>query len=279
MLEVRADGLLRVRDLLEGEAGGEVLLVWAYPQPHFWRMCSGGFRWLHWRGCRLTALEALAAIVAHAGGPATDAPAAARRAWLAEHFEAMHRRVSAVTSVRSKELLENIPTTQGWSEYVLPPGMSEGVGALLADSDDVYRGELSEQDRAAGFTAIYDWYLPRHAKEAQGRRELLGRVLRRAETWRAEATGREKLTSLQLAFWRVLGQPAQAAEGEFPQEPGKQGLEEIPEEDAALVPPALRADPFPADLKSYLLLKSQEGGKRTTPVCAASGCRPASAGA
>lgn len=280
IVEVRADGLLRARDLLEPEAGErlvldrsawaratrfQVLCVWAYPLPHFLRLCGGGVIWPEWRGLEVSPVEALAELVAHAGGPALEAATAARLEWVAEHFEALQRQVHAVTLVRDRDMLENIDASHGWAEYTLPATLSGDMDGRLAAHADVYQAQLEKPDRDAGFTHAYDWCKPSSPEDLPGRRELLGRVLRRGDTWRLEATGRSKLERLKAAFAETTGEPARQAEKEIRQELGRQRADKLPEADEALVPPSLRRDPQMVDMKSFLLLKPEAVAASATP--------------
>jgi len=274
--EVRPDGLLRVIDLLEPEAGErllmdrrgwmratrfQVMLVFTYSMPHYERISGAAVLWPVWRGCRLTPLEALDEIVTHAGGPAASASLLERRAWLAEHIEDVYDRVEAVSRARQHDMLHCVDATQSWAEFDLPEDAFEAMDALLAVSEDVYQGQLAKEDHAIGFTDVYDWCVPRAEDDQPERRELLGVVLRKGGIWRVQATGRKKFARLRGEFLKLLSRPGQAPMREYAQDIGLQKAAKLASADEVLVPSRLRENPSEVELKSYLLMKTKGDGK------------------
>ena len=278
--EVRTDGLLRGLDLLEPEAGEhlfldrrswaratrfQVLLVWAYPLPHYWRISGSGVAWPEWRGCTLSPVEALHELVAHAGGPGGDAPLAERRAWLAENFGEMPRRIWAVSDARRREMLASVDLVAAWSEYTLGEAEARGLDARLAEANEVYPTDPTPEDAMEGFDVAYDFCLPPQPGDPAERHEVLGRVLACGARWRLEAVGRARLTRLRARFFELLGGPEREASRELVRDIGRQRAEAIAEPDDALVPPRLRTEPERVEFKSYRLIKNESAGADEGP--------------
>jgi len=280
LLEVRPDGLLRAVDLLEPEAGEilvldrkgwaratrfQVLVIWAYPLPHFWRLCGSGVVWPEWRGCLLTPAEALAEVVAYAGGPTAGAPLAERRAWMAEHFEQLSDRLHAVTDARQRDMLEAVDASRSWCEFTLNAKKSAGIDAVFAHAEEVYQCDVQDEDQKAGFTVAYDFCLSPQEGDPQDRREILGRVQVRGATWRVEAMGQKKLQRLRERFLDLMGLKDLVPEREFTQDIGRQKADKISRAQEDLVPPRLRENPSLVDFKTYLLMRPKKGQAEQSP--------------
>jgi hypothetical protein len=280
-LEVRADGLLRVRDLLEPAAGEillldrrgwaratrfQVSLVWAYPLPHYWRMCGGGMFFPRWSGCELEPAEILGELMAHAGGPSADAPLAERRAWLALHFEEMPGRIGAVSDARQREMWAGMDAVSVWSEYTLSAAEATALAARLTEGEaqEVYPCDLSDKETRAGFVAAYDACLSPEPGDIPGRRELLGRLLVRGSLWRIEATGRSRLALLKTRFFELVGVSPREPERELARDIARQQEQKIPGPDDAQVPPRLLENPDRFEVKSYRLAGAPDGAGRET---------------
>lgn len=281
ILEVRADGLLRAIDLLEPVAGEillldrrawaratrfQVMLVWAYPLPHYWRMCGGGSIWPDWSSCGLEPAEALGELIVPAGGPATGVPLEERRAWLAVHFQEMPERIAAVNDARRRAMWASMDAVSAWSEYPLSGVESDALDARLirAEAAEVYAADLSAEEKKEGFTSAYDVCLPPGPDEPRDRSELLGRMLRRETTWRLEATGRMKLGRLKARFFGLLEVAAREPEREMAQDFGLQQAEKIALPDEALVPPRLLENFERIELKSFRLHRPSSGSATKT---------------
>ncbi len=281
VLEVRADGLIRVIDLLAPDSGEillldrrgwaratrfQILLVWAYPLPHYWRMCGGGVIWPGWDGCPLSPTEALGEIISHAGGPSPTSPRAEQRAWLAAHFEKMPHLVRAVSDARQRDMLSALDAMSIWSEYILTKPENNDLKTRLKAGAEVYPNDLSEQDEKAGFTTAYDVCLPPEPGEPADRREVLGRVLNHGQTWRIEALGRARLARLKTRFFELAALPPREPAQELAQDLGRQMSENIQEPDEATVPPRLRQTPQEIELKSYRLLPPETQDQDNSPT-------------
>lgn len=268
ILEIRADGMLRVTDLLAPELGEfllldrtrwacalryEIFLCWMCPLPHFHKLSRGGLLWPEWQGLDLGPLECLAEIVAHAGGPAADAPAATRRDWLALHFNETLRRVHAVSDYRRAAMLAGLDIAWGWAEFELPAPASATVEQKLGSSPDLFPGQLEPDETQAGFTTTWDWCdAPGEADDTLGRL-LLGRVLRRGDTWRIVASNRARLARLREAFLNLAGSPGLAPTREYLQDIAKQEAARQPKPGDALVPPRLAASPATFEMSTRRL--------------------------
>lgn len=256
--EIHPDGHLRVVDLLDPQAGESILvdrmswanavrfqtlLVFSYPLPHYIRMFGGGLVWPEWSGLDLDPADCLAEIVAHAGGPAADAPDGARREWIGHHFMDVLERVHAVSDARNADMLAGLDIAWGWIEFELPAGASDPLGEKFAASPDTLPGEVEPDETAAGFVSALDWCDPADAGEKLLGRLLLGRVLRKGDTWRLVASNRARLARLRESFLTLAEIPGLAPVREYLQDLAKQEAARRPSPDDPRVPPRLRANP------------------------------------
>lgn len=279
--EVRPDGLLRAADLLAPEEGEfdlldraawaravrfGVSLVWSYPLPHFRRIFGGGIAWPDWSGLDLDPADALAEIVAHAGGPAVGSPAPERVRWIALNFIEVIRRVFAVSNVRRHDMLAGLDMTHGWAEFALDPTAAKRLHARLKKSPDASPSDPDPTDDVpAGYTSAWDWHEPASVSSPTGApgRVLIGRVLTRPDgTWRIVAFGRTRLARLRELFCAATGTPDLAPTREYVQDLASQLALKEPSIDASLVPPRLRHNPTRFDFSTTRLDASPEEATR-----------------
>ena len=270
--EVRPDGLLLAADLLAPHEREflvldracwaravrfGVSLVWMYPLPYYRRIFGGGIAWPDWSGLDLDEVAALAEIVAHAGGPAADAPAEERTRWLATHFVDLIRRVFAVSRARRLDMFAGLDVVHGWAEFAPSPAAVERLHTLLEESPDVFPAEPEAKDDApAGFTAAWDWHEPESVASPTGApgRVVIGRVLRRDDgVWRVVAFGRARLDRLRQLFLAALGTPDLTPNREYVQDLAAQLSAKEPSADLSLVPPRLRENPARLDFSTTRL--------------------------
>lgn len=267
--EVRPDGSFTAVDLLEPTAGllifkdrmtwdralrHEVMLVWTYPLPHYWRLSGGGIRWPDWPELDLSEVEQLHEIMHHAGNVAADAPLPDKRDWLAFHFEEVQKAVFAVSDARRRDMLESIDAQWGWSEYRLDAKTVKALRRKLTNRKAPVRAvEPDEDDREAGFDAVWDWLALPKEKSDEHAHPVMGNLLLAPGKLRVRAMGSARLASLRTEVLEFLGQPNLSPEREFVENIGQQEASKIDLGDLALVPPRLREQPGRIELQSYAL--------------------------
>lgn len=274
--EIGADGLVRVQDLLEPEMEPvwlldrsfwsrttryQVILVWSYPLPHFWRMTGGGIVWPDWYGLELSETDALREIVQHLGGPKSEAKTGELQEWLALNFERVSRSIWAVSHARKIVMLDRMDAEFGWSEYRLNARESQAVAAKLEQLPEVIQHDSILEDAPADCQQSWDWCESSDPTEAVSGLKVIGQVFRGDKVWRVQATGRMRMEALRRRFLELVGDPKRVPQREMRNEFGQQERAKIPDPDLSLVPPRLQEQVAEVELSSYVVEPDRASGE------------------
>jgi hypothetical protein len=213
-----------------------ILLGWAYPLPHFWRL-SGTVILVPDMG-QFEPVEIVTELVEHLGGPTTEPDL---RRWLAENFVRFDDALHATSLARRQRMFANIDAHYGRAAYALQAPFQE-CRAVLDAVAAVEQEPPSKEEQREGFAEGRIWFaepeeearlaVPREAKA------VLGRVLIGPTQWRIEAVGAERFSRLRGQFEAQLGARVRLT-SEQSENLADRMAEQEPVLDEALVPPGL----------------------------------------
>lgn len=254
--EVRANGRLRMRDLLRPEAPDRELidrrlatmvgrfsrfLGWVYPLPHFDRLSGTAIIWAPLSGADFRPVEVLLEISAHLGGPAGTGDALLR--WIEGNFERVEDALSAVQAVRTHDAL-----SEGSFNFVSHDYKVTEEASLLADlrrTENLQPNEPAAAERKAGVTKVWNWMAD--AATTSGTppiaEKILGSVLAGPGRWRLAGMGVASLADLRARFEATAGARATWL-GELVENIGGQVASPPDQEQVRLTPPRLREQPM-----------------------------------
>lgn len=227
-----------------------VVLTWAYPLPHFWRVSGTGVVLPEFAS--LEPEEVVGDCIAHLGGP--TAPGEARARWLLENFTRVDGTLTAASLARRQQMFAGLDAQFGAATYELCVPFREGRAALAADPA-VGEDDLSPEESAEGLTEAMVWFddlpvgrkfLPAAARQVKGR-VLLGR-----KQWRVEAFGAVRFAELRARFEATLGSRVRFTT-ERRDDLGARMVAKEPPVDLTAVPPRLLEQPMQLDLQSSRL--------------------------
>ncbi|MEO6244091.1 MAG: hypothetical protein ABIQ12_01540 [Opitutaceae bacterium] len=214
----------------------EGYVAWCYPLPHFWRMSGTAIKLPEMGG--FSPDEIVGEIARQLGAPA-EGEAAGR--WRAENFVRIDEALTATAHERRRRMLTGIDAQWGVATYALeapPAGIRKKLGREPAVADD----ELSDKERAEGFSAAWVWLDDPAAHHAgtlpAGGRAVVGRVLLGNTSCRIEAMGAARLARLRSGFEARLGSLVKFTSERRDDLGVRMALEE-PVAAAGLVPPRL----------------------------------------
>ncbi len=238
------------RQIAARAARFSVILTWAYPLPHFWRVSGTGVVLPEFAS--LEPEEMVRECIAHLGGP--TAPGEARTCWLIENFTRIDDTLTAAALARRQRTFANLDAQFGAATYELCLPFRECRAALVADPA-IVPDELSPGESTEGLTEAMVWFgdwpvgrefLPPAA------RQVKGRVLLGCKEWRVEAMGAARLADLRTCFEARLGARVRFT-SERRDDLGARIAAQEPPVDAAAVPPRLLEQPMQLDLQSSRL--------------------------
>ena len=238
------------RQVAARSARFSVVLTWAYPLPHFWRVSGTGVVLPEFAA--LEPDEVVQECIAHLGGP--TAPGETRHHWLLENFTRIDATLTAATLTRRQSMFAGIDAQFGVATYELCAPFRECRAALVADPA-VAPDDLSTEESAEGLLEGMVWFddaaasrefLPAAARHVRGR-ILLGR-----NQWRVAAFGGARFTGLRSHFEVRMGSRVRFI-SERRDDLGARVAAGDPPVDAAAVPPRLLEQPMQLELQSSRL--------------------------
>jgi hypothetical protein len=213
------------------------LLVWAYPQPQYWRLhgvasvipeCPG-----------LEPEEVVRAVVRHLGGP-VDMPAL--REWLQANFALMHRALGALAEGFRQRAFERMAVSSHSAVYRLRTPAAE-LARRFAALPALVPEPLPAKERKEGYTQGWVWLDGTADTKLDGFAGVptLGNLALGPEHLCLKGGMGQRFTQLRAAFERAFGQDVELV-GERTDDVARQFAQKHPPQgDPALVPPELLA--------------------------------------
>lgn len=228
-----------------------VILTWAYPLPHFWRVSGTGVVLPEFGD--LEPDETVRLCIEHLGGP--TAPGEARTRWLTENFTRIDETILAASLERRRLMFDNLDAQFGFATYELAASFPKCRAALVVEPN-VEPDELSAKEQAEGFAEAMVWFEERAAGNspavARAAHQVKGRILLGPKKWRLEALGAARFAELRSRFEARLGARMRFST-ERRDDLGARMAAQDQVVDAAAVPPRLLEQPSRLDLQSSRL--------------------------